>query len=51
MRCEGRESSGVLYTDELVAVVEEELLYGKVCGRKRKDSGRITLRVTLEVVF
>ncbi len=40
-----------LYTGQLVTVVEEELLYGKVCGSKRKDSGRITSRVTLEVVF
>jgi hypothetical protein len=31
-----------LYTDQLVTIVEEELLYGKVCGSKRKDSGRVT---------
>jgi len=39
------------YTNQLVVVVEEELLYGKVCGSKRKDSGKITSRITLKVVF
>jgi len=32
-----------LYTDQLVAIVEEELLYGHVCGSH--------MPVTLEVVF
>ncbi len=40
-----------LYTNELVVVVEEELLYGKVCGSKRKDSGKMTSQITLKVVF
>jgi hypothetical protein len=40
MTCEGREVVE-LYTGQLVTVVEE-LFYGKFCGSKRKDSGRIT---------
>jgi len=40
-----------LYTDQLVTVVEEELLYGNVCGSKSKDISRITSQITLGVVF
>ncbi len=41
-----------LYADQLAAaVVEEELLYGKVRNSRRRDIGRNNSRVTLELVF
>ncbi len=41
-----------LYADQLAAVVEEELLYGKFrSSRRRRDIGRNNSRVTLELVF